>query len=121
MRDPTRRASGQVPAVFDFETKGTVGESVLKRRPGGTPGAGRGGAPWARAENSDGKPCSGVRGGQQVSTDFFRYLLNSGSGGQKGCVESTSSVSWMQFHGRSVAVFARFSVKHQRSVNDEKK
>ena len=71
MRDPTRRASGQVPAVFDFETKGTVGESVLKRRPGGSPGAGRGGAPWARAgKNSDGKPCSGVRGGQGASTDF---------------------------------------------------
>ena len=31
-------------------------------------GADRGGAPCVRAKNSDGKPCSGVRGDQRVST-----------------------------------------------------
>ena len=46
-----------------------IGENNI-RRPGGPRGGLRGSALGPGRQNSDGKPCSGVRGGQKASTDF---------------------------------------------------
>ena len=64
---PARRAPSQAPAVFYFETEGMcIGENNI-RRPGDHRERAEGERP---RQNSDGKPCSGVRGGQKASTDF---------------------------------------------------
>ena len=67
---PARRAPSQAPAVFYFETEGMcIGENNI-RRPGTTGSGLRGSALGLGRQNGDGKPCSGVRGGQKASTDF---------------------------------------------------
>ena len=53
--------------------------------------AGRGGAPWALYEFSDGKPCSGVRGCQQASTDFHTGIL-------RGNLDVFCESAWIIFH-----------------------
>ena len=62
---PARRAPSQAPAVFYFETEG-----MCTGAPGTTGSGLRGSALGPGRQNSDGKPCSGVRGGQKASTDF---------------------------------------------------
>ena len=67
---PARRAPSQAPAVFYFETEGMcIGENNI-RRPGDHRERAEGSALGPGRQSSDGKPCSGVRGGQKASTDF---------------------------------------------------
>ena len=66
----TAWAPSQAPAVFYFETEGMcIGENNI-RRPGDHRERAEGERPGPGPANSDGKPCSGVRGGQKASTDF---------------------------------------------------
>ena len=63
-----RRAPMRVPAVFNSFVKGVCAERIAApRKTGSGP---RGSALGPGQTSSDGKPCSGVRGGQEASTEF---------------------------------------------------
>ena len=58
------------PLFFTLRRKGCASAKTTSGAPGITGSGLRGSALGLGRQNSDGKPCSGVRGGQKASTDF---------------------------------------------------
>ena len=58
------------PLLFTLRRKGCASAKTTSSAPGTTGSGLRGSALGLGRQNSDGKPCSGVRGGQKASTDF---------------------------------------------------
>ena len=58
------------PLFFTLRRKGCASAKTTSGAPGTTGSGLRGSALGLGRQNSDGKPCSGVRGGQEASTEF---------------------------------------------------